>query len=78
MVGVVNVIPEFPQQSHESQVIAERFHEPAQAHVMSLKSALLTETVHAVIVLAVQIVFDSIKRRFVTELPFNVNVPDIV
>lgn len=56
-------------------MIAERFHEPAHAHTISLKSALLTEAVHAVIVLAVQIVFDSTKRRFVTEFPFNVNVP---
>lgn len=35
LVGVVNVIPEFPPQSPERPVIAARFHEPAPAPTMS-------------------------------------------
>lgn len=49
--GVVNVIHEFHPQSQESQVIADRFQDPAHAHNISAKSEFVTVTVAAVIVL---------------------------
>lgn len=73
--GVVNVIPEFPPQSPEFPVIADRFQDPDPAPVMSWKSALVTVTVAAVSVLAVPMVFDFTRIRFIAELPVIVNVP---
>lgn len=57
--GVVNVIPEFHPQSQLFHVIADRFQEPAHAHVMSWKSAFDAVTVAAVMVRAVPIVLDA-------------------
>lgn len=77
--GVVNVIPEFPPQSPEFHVIAERFQLHAPVPVMSWKSALVTVTVAAVRVLAVPRVLDFIKILAVVDVfPFMVSVQFIV
>lgn len=78
VVAAVKVIPELPPQSPESPVIAARFQEPAPAPVMSRKSTLEQETVAAVIVRAVPMVFVLTSTRLVTELPFMVNAPVVV
>src|SRR5262245_33713148 len=49
----VKVMPELPPQSPDFPVMADKSQLPAPAPVMSLKSALLTDTEAAVIVLAV-------------------------
>lgn len=78
VVGEVKVIPEFPPQSPESHVIADKSQEPAHAPVMSWKSALVTDTVDAVRVLAVPMVLDFTKTRFIDEFQFIVSVQVIV
>jgi len=72
--GVVKVIPEFPPQSPEFHEMTDKFQLPAPAPVMSWKSALVTVTVAAVIVLAVHRTYDFIRRRFITEFQVTVNV----
>jgi hypothetical protein len=74
----VKVMLELPPQSPEPPVMADRFHEPAPAPVMSCKSTFVHVTVAAVIVLAVPRVLDLINALAETDVPFDVNVPDTV
>lgn len=67
--GVVNVIPEFPPQSPELPVMADKSQLPTPAPVMSWKSAFVTDTVAAVIVLAVHNTFDV--TRILQSAEFN-------
>lgn len=72
------MIPEFPPQSHELPVMADRFQDPAPAPVMSCRSTFEAVTVQAVNVLAVPFTLEDIKYLFVAELPDNVRVPLMV
>jgi len=76
--GVVNVIQLLPPQSHVYPAAADIFQDAAPAPVMSWKSTLSTDIAAAVIVLAVHFVFDCTRKRFITELPVIVRVPDTV
>jgi len=76
--GVVNVIPELPPQSPDPPVIADKFHDPAPAPVMSRKFTFVIVTVAAVSVLAVPIVLEVTKTLLTAEFPFIVKVPVIV
>lgn len=74
----MNVMFVFPPQSPDPPVMADRFHEPAPAPVISWKSALVTVTVAAVSVLAVPIVSEDISILLFAAFPFRVSVPLIV
>lgn len=74
----MKVIPELPPQSPELPVMAERFHEPAPAPVMSCRSTLEAVTVQADRVYVVPFVDDWTRSLFVAELPASVRVPDSV
>lgn len=78
--GVVNVILVFPQQSHDSHVIADKSQDAAPAAVMLRKSAYVIETAAAVNVLGVAVALglESTKIRLIALLPLIVNVPLIV
>ena len=69
---------EFPPQFPVYQAAADISQEAAPAPVMSWKSTLSTVTTAAVIVLAVHLVSDCTRRRFVAELPVAVKVPETV
>lgn len=71
-------MPLFLQQSQDPPDIADKFHEPAPAPVMSRKSAFVTTTVPAVTVRDVPITLEHINTRLVIEFPLIVNVHVIV
>ena len=72
---MVNVIPELPSALPKDVPVNG---EAAPALVMSIKSTLLRDTVEAVTVRVVAIVFVLTSTRLVTELPFMVNAPVVV
>lgn len=74
----MKVTPEFPPQSPDRPVIADKFHEPAPAPVMSMRSAYVIATVAAVKVIPVPGVALEISILFVVEFPLSVRVPEIV
>lgn len=78
VVPVVNVILEFPPQSPDPPVMADKSHEPAPAQVISCKSMLVRAVVPAEIVLAVPFVLEPINSLFIDEFPPSVNVPVVV
>lgn len=70
---VVNVMPEFPPQSPDNPVIAERFQLPAPAPVISLMSKYVHDTDAADIVLPVPSTSLRINRRLIALLPLAAN-----
>ncbi len=76
--GEVNVIQVFPPQSPELPVIADRFHEPAHAPIISWISTLEQTTDDAVSLKGAHLVPELTNNRFITELPASVRVPVIV
>lgn len=78
VVGVVNVIPEFPPQSPDHPVILARFHDHAPAPTISCKSTHVIVTVAAVMVLCVLKVSDFINNLYALENPFRVSVFETV
>lgn len=75
VVGVVKVIPLLPPQSQLPPEIADKFQEPAHAHIISWKSAFVTDTVAADNVYEVPSVSEQTNKRFTVELPLIVRVP---